>query len=49
MASQIENCLIQTRCYLQSQGIKLWLPPYYEEDIGPIESELEVIFDFELT
>lgn len=46
MASQIDNCLIQTRSYLQSQGVKLWLTPYYEEGIGPIESELEVVFCF---
>lgn len=38
----IENVLIQVRAKLQTEQIKLWLPPYYEEGIGPIESELEV-------
>lgn len=38
----IENVLIQVRAKLQSEHIKLWLPPYYEEGIGPVDSELEV-------
>lgn len=38
----IENILIQVRAKLQNEQIKLWLPPYYEEGIGPIDSELEV-------
>lgn len=38
----IENILIQVRAKLQNEQIKLWLEPYYEEGIGPIDSELEV-------
>lgn len=38
----IDNILIQTRCCLQSEGIKLWLEPYYLEGIGPNDDELEV-------
>lgn len=39
---RIENILIQVRAKLQIEQIKLWLPPYYVEGIGPIDSELEV-------
>lgn len=42
----IDNILIQTRCCLQSEGIKLWLEPYYLEGIGPNDAELEVITFF---
>lgn len=38
----IENILIQVRAKLQNEQIKLWLPPYYEEGIGPVDAELEV-------
>lgn len=38
----IENILIQVRSKLQNEQIKLWLPPYYVDGIGPIDSELEV-------
>lgn len=38
----IENCLIQVRSSLQAEGIKLWLEPYYLQDIGPVDSEIEV-------
>lgn len=38
----IENCLIQVRSTLQSEGIKLWLEPYYLQDVGPVDSEIEV-------
>lgn len=44
----IENCLIQVRSTLQSEGIKLWLEPFYLQDIGPVDSEIEVriLFSF---
>lgn len=38
----IDNCLIQVRSCLQDQNIKLWLEPYYDQGIGPVDSELEV-------
>lgn len=38
----IENVLIQVRAKLLENGIKLWLPPYYVEDIGSVDAELEV-------
>lgn len=38
----IENVLIQVRAKLQENGIKLWLSPYYSDEIGPNEAELEV-------
>lgn len=38
----IENCLIQVRSTLQAEGIKLWLEPFYLQDIGPVDSEIEV-------
>lgn len=38
----IESVLIQVRSRLQAEGIKLWLEPYHENGIGPVESELEV-------
>lgn len=41
----IENILIQVRSKLQNEQVKLWLPPYYEEGIGPVDSELEVCVD----
>lgn len=40
----IENCLIQVRAQLQTEGIKLWLAPYYLDGIGPVDVELEVKF-----
>lgn len=42
--SHIDNILIQVRSLLQQQGIKLWLEPYFYEEIGSIESEIEVCF-----
>lgn len=38
----IDNCLIQVRSCLQDQGIKLWVEPYYQQGIGPVDLELEV-------
>lgn len=39
---KIENILMQVRSKLQENGVKLWLTPYYEEGIGPIDDEIEV-------
>ncbi|XP_055914257.1 NEDD8 ultimate buster 1 [Eupeodes corollae] len=41
MPNHIDNIIIQVRARLQEQQIKLWLGPYYYEDIGVVESELE--------
>lgn len=48
MSLSIENVLIQVRAKLQENGIKLWLSPYYSNDIGPIDSELEVSSSYAL-
>lgn len=40
---RIENILIQVKSQLQSDKIKLWLAPYYEDDGGGVcESAIEV-------
>lgn len=41
---KIENILMQVRSKLQENGVKLWLSPYYEDGIGPIDDEIEVHF-----
>lgn len=46
VSTYVDNYMIQTRCCLQSEGIKLWLPPYYIEGIGSIDSELQVFITF---
>lgn len=46
MSLSIENILIQVRAKLQENGIKLWLSPYYSNEIGPIDAELEVSSSF---
>lgn len=38
----IENVLVQIRARLLQNGIKLWLAPYYIENIGPVDSEMKV-------
>ncbi|XP_037050774.1 NEDD8 ultimate buster 1-like [Bradysia coprophila] len=38
---KIENILMQVRSKLQEDGVKLWLSPYYEESIGPIDEMIE--------
>jgi hypothetical protein len=38
----LENILVQLRDVLNSNGIKLWLEPYYVD--GPVDSELEVCY-----
>lgn len=40
--SQIDNIIIQVRARLQAQGIKLWLDPYYYDEVGCVEDEIEV-------
>lgn len=40
--SQIDNIIIQVRARLQSMGIKLWLEPYYYDEVGCVEDEIEV-------
>uniref|UniRef100_A0A1A9X3U1 UBA domain-containing protein n=1 Tax=Glossina brevipalpis TaxID=37001 RepID=A0A1A9X3U1_9MUSC len=39
--SKIDDIIIQIRPLLQELGIKLWLPPYYNESVGVDENELE--------
>lgn len=39
---KIENVLIQIRSLLNADKIKLWLMPYYDEQLGACEVELEV-------
>lgn len=39
---KIEDVFLQIRSVLQADGVKLWLPPYYDEVIGPCEKELKV-------
>lgn len=41
MLFEVENIIIQVRARLQEQQIKLWLEPYYFQDIGVIEIELD--------
>ena len=43
---RVENILIQVRSKLQEGNIKLWLPPYYIENVGQSDSDLEVSFNF---
>lgn len=40
---QIEDVFIQVRDKLQKDGVKLWLPPYYNEATGASESDLQVL------
>lgn len=40
--TSIDNVLIQVRARLKQEQIKLWDIPYYLDDHGPIESEMEV-------
>lgn len=42
MSVSIESILIQVRAKLQENGIKLWLTPYYSNEVGPNDTELEV-------
>lgn len=44
---RIENILIQVRSKLQENGIKLWLSPYYDEGIGSVDDEIEVMILFD--
>lgn len=37
-----EDILMQIRSKLQDDDIKLWLEPYYFEDIGPSDDEINV-------
>lgn len=39
---KIEDVFIQIKSKLQIDGVKLWLPPYYEETTGVNEEELMV-------
>ncbi|XP_055845263.1 NEDD8 ultimate buster 1 [Episyrphus balteatus] len=41
MPNLIDNIIIQVRARLQQQQIKLWLEPFYYQEIGVVESELE--------
>lgn len=41
--SKIDNIIIQVRARLQTMGIKLWLEPYYYDEVGCVEEEIEVI------
>ncbi|XP_055371078.1 NEDD8 ultimate buster 1-like [Condylostylus longicornis] len=43
MALSAEDIIIQVRQKLRSLGVKLWLEPYYFEEIGPNESELDIL------
>lgn len=43
MPNLIDNIIIQVRALLQQRQIKLWLEPYYYQDIGVVESELETL------
>lgn len=38
-----EDVFIQIRDKLQKDGIKLWLPPYFEEKTGASNKDIEVI------
>ena len=40
--SQIDNIIIQVRARLQLLGIKLWLEPYYYDEVGCVEEEIDV-------
>lgn len=40
--SQIDNIIIQVRARLQALSIKLWLEPYYYDEVGCVEDEIEV-------
>lgn len=40
--SQIDNIIIQVRARLHLLGIKLWLEPYYYDEVGCVEEEIEV-------
>lgn len=42
--SQIDNIIIQVRARLQLLGIKLWLEPYYYDEVGCVEEEIDVSF-----
>ncbi|KAH8303942.1 hypothetical protein KR044_000408 [Drosophila immigrans] len=43
--TQIDNVFTQVRALLQSQGIKLWEEPYYNEELGSIEASIERLAD----
>lgn len=36
------DVLLQIRGALQVDGVKLWLPPYYDESEGKCDQELQV-------
>lgn len=40
-----EDTLIQIRDKLNKDSIKLWLPPYYNTDTGPSDSDIRVIIN----
>lgn len=39
---QIEDVHIQIKDKLQKDGVKLWLPPYYVENVGSSKDDLKV-------
>lgn len=47
MSAQLktEDILLQIRSKLQSDDIKLWLEPYYFDELGSSEEQIKVIFD----
>ncbi|KAH8386634.1 hypothetical protein KR093_001610 [Drosophila rubida] len=41
--TQIDNVFTQVRALLQSQSVKLWEEPYYNEELGSIEAAIELL------
>lgn len=39
---RVENILIQVRHLLQDNNVKLWLAPYYIEETGTCDAEIQV-------